>query len=100
MTDKLPEPVAWRIESSYFTNGDYIPAGLAGLQREGLYTADQLRAALAAQAEAHADQLAIYDAAMDALRAEVEALRLYGNSDCTRMADAALDAARAAKGQG
>ena len=36
---------------------------------------DHIRAALAAQAEAHADQLVIYDAAMDALHAEVEALR-------------------------
>ena len=38
------------------------------------------------------EELAKRDAEIERLKREVEVLRLYGNNDCTAMADAALEA--------
>ncbi len=80
-TDKtLPEPVAWRYVPSKVWGDQVVTqdpktvqlAREYGRDVEGLYTADQLRAALAAQAEAHATELA----------AEHERGRQQGITDC------------------
>ena len=45
--DALPEPVAWRVGTSYFTKETSIPPALRVFDWEPLFTADQLRAAIA-----------------------------------------------------